>query len=141
MSNENVKKIPSDTPESVFSEGQGEATQSDLNSLIGYQNSDECVTPIAASESASISALASSVEPLVPASDSSETVSETTSTSTSDTVTEEAITAAETTEKTRNKTGATTTTTARVNFVNIPAILKSSCSFCVWRKEKRNGTV
>ena len=28
---------------------------------------------------------------------------------------------------------------SRVNFVNIPRALKSSCSFCVWRKEKRNG--
>ena len=28
---------------------------------------------------------------------------------------------------------------SRVNFVNIPRILKSTCSFCVWRKEKRNG--
>ena len=27
----------------------------------------------------------------------------------------------------------------RVNFVNIPQILKSTCSFCLWRKEKRNG--
>ena len=30
-------------------------------------------------------------------------------------------------------------TLSRVNFVNIPRTLKSSCSFCVWRKEKRNG--
>ena len=133
MSNENVKKIPSDTPESVFSEGkEGADTQSDQNSQSGYDDSDKCITSIVASTSTSVSA--SSVEPLVPVSDSSETVSETTSTSTSDTVTEEAITA---TEKTRNKAGGTTTT--RVNFVSIPSILKSSCSFCVWRKEKRNG--
>ena len=26
-----------------------------------------------------------------------------------------------------------------VNFVNIPQELKSSCSFCVWKREKRDG--
>ena len=36
-------------------------------------------------------------------------------------------------------TAKATKPTARVNFVNIPQELKTNASFCVWKKEKRNG--
>ena len=148
MSNENVKKIPSDAPESVFSERQvGQESQSDWSSQNAKntqnaqssqtcsQDSDNCVTSIAAS----------SVEPLISISDSSAS-SEAVAEVASDAVIEGAVMETSETKETkeimetRNKAGANKPTAiTRVNFVNIPEVLKSSCSFCVWRKEKRNG--
>ena len=126
MSNENVKKIPSDTSESIFSSRQaGQEAQNAQSSQTCSQDSAKCVTSIAAS----------SVEPLVSTSASSEAVAEAVAEVVSDTVmeTKEIM-------ETRNKAGANKPTAiTRVNFINIPEVLKSSCSFCVWRKEKRNG--
>ena len=64
MSNENVKKIPSDAPESVFSERQvGQESQSDWSSQNAKntqnaqssqtcsQDSDNCVTSVTTSSS------------------------------------------------------------------------------------------
>ena len=46
------------------------------------------------------------------------------------------------TGETKNRHGTSSkhgTSPVRVNFVEIPQELKASCSFCVWKLEKRSG--